>query len=77
MLRELEWCSIMYRVYMGSKHRDLVSNTSIYTSILMEAGLELRLGQKWLEQNRGPGPYSTKYGNTNIISTSSKLGLVH
>ena len=24
VLRELEWCSIMYRVYMGSKHRDLV-----------------------------------------------------
>ena len=47
MLRELEWCSIMYRVYMGSKHKDLVSNTSIYTNILMEAGLELRLGQKW------------------------------
>ena len=43
----------------------------------MEAGLELRLGKKWFEQNRGPEHYLTKYGNTNIISTSSKLGLVH
>ena len=77
MLRELEWCSIiLYSILnniMDFKHRNLVQNTCI----MMEAGLELRLGKNGWNKIEAQGPYSTKYGNTNVINTCSELGLVH
>ena len=76
MLRELEWRSIiLYSILnnMDFKHRNLVQSTCI----MMEAGLESRLGKNVWNKIEAQGPYSTKCGNTNVINTCSELGLVH